>query len=160
MSDELAGLDLVGLLERLEPIPEPVPVPWWPQTEAWGWIAAALVVLAGWALRRGLQRRRANAYRRAALREIAAAGDAPAELAAILRRTALAAYPRSEVAGLHGDAWLAFLDESTGGGRAFREGPGRAFAVAAYAPDVDPSGLSPLARRWVRRHRVRRASTS
>ena len=107
---------------------------------------------AAWLARRWIRHHRANAYRRAALREITAAGQDPAALAEILRRTALSAFPRAEVAGLYGDAWLGFLDRAYGG-TGFRDGPGRAIALAPYAPREPSADLAPHAAAWVRRHR-------
>jgi hypothetical protein len=154
MNQDLSELDLIGLLGKLEPISEPPIVSLWPQTEAWVWIGLAVFGFAAWLLRLVLLRHRANAYRRAALREIAAARENPAVLAEILRRTALAAFPRAEVAGLYGEEWLAFLDR-TADGTGFREGPGRAFAHAAYREQtLETTWLATLATRWVRRHRV------
>jgi len=161
MNDDLSGLDLIELLDRLEPLPEPPVVSFWPQTEAWLWVGFVGLALAAWFVRFALIRRRANAYRRAALREIAVATKSSANLAEILRRTALVAYPRAEVAGLYGDDWLDFLDR-TGGldrtshGSDFREGVGRAFADAPYTDTeqgAESKQLAALAARWVRRHR-------
>jgi hypothetical protein len=154
MNEDLSELDLIGLLGKLEPIPAPPIVSLWPQTEAWVWIGLVVFGFATWLLRLVLLRHRANAYRRAALREIAAARENPAVLAEILRRTALAAFPRAEVAGLYGEEWLAFLDR-TADGTGFREGPGRAFAHAAYREQtLETARLATFATRWVRRHRV------
>ncbi len=153
MKEDLSELDLIGLLDRLEPIPEPPIVSLWPQTEAWLWVGLIAFALAAWLIRRTLIHRHASAYRRVALREITAAAESPAALAEILRRTALVAFPRAEVAGLYGDEWLAFLDR-TGGGSNFREGAGRAFAQAPYDDQItDGANLQLLAARWVRRHR-------
>ena len=155
MNDDLSGLDLIALLDRLEPLPEPPVVSFWPQTEAWLWVGLVGLALAAWFVRYALIRRRANAYRHAALREIALATRSPANLAEILRRTALVAYPRVEVAGLYGDDWLKFLDR-TGHGSDFREGVGRAFADAPYSDTeqgAESKQLAALAARWVRRHR-------
>ena len=152
MGDELSHLNVLKLLERLEPVPEPPPVSLWPQSEGWIWLGIAVVVGLAWLARRWLNRRRANAYRRAALNEIAAAGNDPTALAEILRRTALAAFPRADVAALHGERWLDFLDRAYGGS-GFRNGPGRALATAPYARFAGPPDLAPLAVEWVRRHR-------
>ena len=152
MQEDLSRLNLVELLERLEPVPEPAAVPLWPQTVAWLWIGLLLLSVVLWLGRRWQRHRHANAYRRAALGAIAAAGDDPAALAAILRRTALVAFPRREVAGLYGDAWLAFLDRAYGGAE-FTRGPGRVLATAPWAPGTDAAGLAPLVATWVRRHR-------
>ncbi len=152
MNEDLTGLTLIELLDLLEPVPEPPPVSLWPQTA--GWIVLGLVIAAGvaWLVHRRHSAWRSNAYRREALREIAAAGNDPVALAAILRRTALAAYPRDRVAGLHGPAWLEFLD-GTGDTTAFTDGPGKAIAIAPYAPrETEPDIAAPVAA-WVRRHR-------
>ena len=152
MSEDLSTLNLVELLDLLEPVPEPPPVSLWPETAGWIWVGIFLIIGIVMFVRRWLLHRRANAYRRAALKELDAAGDDPAMIAAILRRTALAAFPRSKAAALYGADWLAFLDNAYGG-TGFREGPGQAIAKAPYAGADDSAGLSPLAAEWVRRHR-------
>lgn len=152
MNDDLSGLTLIELLDLLEPVPEPAPVSLWPQTAGWIWLGIIVATAAIFLVRRWMAIHRANAYRRAALQEITGLGDDPAALAAVLRRTALAAYPRAMAAGLHGDAWLGFLDQ-TYGGTDFRNGPGRAVAIAPYGPTQAAPGLAALAARWVRAHR-------
>ncbi len=152
MSEDLSRLTLVELLELLEPVPEPADISLWPQTEGWIWFGIVLVAGAGWLVRRWRLRRRTNAYRRAALKEIASADNDSAALAEILRRTALVAFPRADVAALHGERWLDFLDRAYGGS-GFRNGPGRAVATAPYARFAGPPDLAPLAFEWVRGHR-------
>jgi hypothetical protein len=154
-----AADSLVDLLDQLQDIVEPPPVSMLPAT--WGWAVVVVLLLAAaavaaWAW---LRHRRATAYRRAALAELRALAPAlergdPGSLVTLerlLRRTALAAFPRAEVATLTGDAWLAFLDR-TGGGFA-RFGP--ALATAAYAPApqaVDDRAVLLAARHWIARH--------
>ncbi len=152
MSEELSKLNLVQLLDLLEQAPEPAPVSLWPQTAGWIWLMIALCAGVSLLLYRWFRHRRTNAYRRAALREIAAAGGDPIVLAGILRRTALAAFPRTEVARLCGEDWLNFLDK-TYGGPDFSNGAGRVLAVAPYAQAEAAADLSALAEIWVRRHR-------
>ncbi|MEM7145274.1 MAG: DUF4381 domain-containing protein [Verrucomicrobiota bacterium] len=95
-------------LDNLRDLVTPPPAPWWPPAPGWfvlGAIAfAAALVLALRAYRSHQQ----NAYRRQALRELETT-DSPQEIAAILKRTALAAYPRSKVASLSGSAWTDWL---------------------------------------------------
>ena len=152
MSQDLTKLKLVELLDLLEPIPEPAPISLLPETIGWIWAGIVLLALGVWSVWRWRLHRHANAYRRAALREIANAGDEPVALAGILRRAALIAYPRTEVAGLHAEQWLAFLDKSYGG-TGFREEPGRVIATAPYRPVDETPGIALLANEWVRRHR-------
>ena len=156
MSEDLSKLNLVELLDLLEPVPEPTPVSLWPQTVGWVWLGLAVLVAVAWLLYRWHRWHRANAYRREALKALALAGSDPGAVAEILRRAALSAFPRREIAGLTGEAWLAFLDRSYGGS-GFSEGPGRLLAVAPYAGSgagtASTAGLAPLAAEWVRRHR-------
>lgn len=153
MSEELAGKNLIELIEMLEPAPEPAPVSMMPATAGWIWLGLlvlfAIVLLVRWLFARW----RAGAYRRAALEELARAGADPVAIAGIVRRTALAAYPRDRVARLHGEAWLSFLDESYGG-RDFSDGSGRVIASVPYAAADAGTGLANAAREWIRRHRA------
>lgn len=99
----------------------PEPVGWWPP--AIGWWLLSLLVLAGLALLlvKIWRKRQANAPRRYALRELQAleaeylATRDPVrlgkQLSQLLRRSMLAYAARSDVAGLTGDSWLAWLDQ-------------------------------------------------
>lgn len=153
-SDPLAGL-------RGWHLPEPVS--WWPPAPGW-WLLGLLLLVAAGALALWLRRRRQrSAAAHAARRELAALearlardGDAAAftrDLSRLLRRFALARFPRREVAGLTGEHWLAFLDVH-GGGWAFRTGDGRALADGPYRPtaDVSTAALAALTRDWIARN--------
>ncbi|WGF90413.1 DUF4381 domain-containing protein [Marinivivus vitaminiproducens] len=144
--------NLVDLIDRLVDGPEPPPVSMLPQT--WGWAAVGLAVLVLLVIvaYRALRRYRANAYRREALAELAAVRNDPAAMAAVLRRTALAAFPRQRVAALSGEAWLLFLDATLPGGR-FATGPGRPVADAPYRRPQATEGLEAAVADWIRHHR-------
>jgi Ca-activated chloride channel family protein len=154
MSQHLDGLNLVELLGQLEPVPEPVRVAMTPQTPGWIVLGLAVLGLVLWAAVILLRRHRSNAYRRAAMAELnvlSRTGNNPAEIAVLLRRTALAAYPRHQVASLHGDTWLRFLDAHFPGD-GFCRGPGRDLAAAPWRPvEADPA-LTALARVWILTH--------
>ncbi len=139
---------LVGMIDALVEPGAPEPVSLVPQT--WGWAALALVLLAGavWVIHRSAMRRRANAYRKAALAGLEAAQTA-AEVSTILRRTALAAYPRAQVAGLIGADWVAFLARTGTGDVAPLE-----LTSALYADPDHPASpaLRQAAIRWVQTH--------
>ena len=79
-------------------------------------------------------RYRRNAYRREALRQLDAVD--PGGISTVLKRTALAAWPREQVAALTGAAWLAFLDR-TGRTTAFTDGAGRHIETLAFGGAID-----------------------
>lgn len=151
-----APLNLVDLMDRLVEPAEPAPVSMMPETAGWTILAAILALVLAWLVWRGWHRWQANAYRRAALAELDEAGDDPVAVAAILRRTALAAWPREQIASLSGKDWLRFLDAT--GGEGFVEGVGAALADAPYRVEKGHpvAGLGTIAARWVRAHRVAR----
>lgn len=155
------GLNLPQLLDLMHGLVMPEPVAWLPETPGWwivlGWLFAVML-LAGWQL---VKRRRRNRYRRDALtelRSIAAQPElGPAEsaqrIAALLKRTALVAYPREDVAALYGGDWAEFLKESAGDDRQIADAA-EVLSAAAYRPDADGSVLTGPARRWIRLHRA------
>ncbi len=162
--NELDGLSLPALLDRLADLSVPAPVSLLPATAAWGWLGGLLFALAMLLAVRLGRRARARAYRRAALRAVRAAlrvGDPTAQaraLAALLRRTALAAFPREQVAALQGEAWLRFLDLRQGR-RAFDSELGRCLVAAPYMEDPritaeQAAALARMVRSWIRRHRA------
>jgi len=148
---------LVDLLDQLVVPDAPPPVSMVPQTAGWAIVGVLLLVVLFYGLWRAVARHRANAYRRAALAELAQAGDDPAHVAAILRRTALVAYDRRLVAGLADDDWIAFLERT--GGAPWGDELRPQLLIGPYS---DKSGASPelTARvaRWIRSHRREAAS--
>lgn len=158
-------------MANLKELGPPEAVPWWPPAPGWYALAALLVLVILWVLSRALSRWRENAYRRQALIELERLERASAEggasalagLPALLKRTALAAYPRIEVAALHGEVWHEFLDgglapRSAGERATFVGGVGRSLDTVAYDPDPrlsteEARRLLENARRWLRGHR-------
>jgi hypothetical protein len=159
--DALAGLADIAV---------PDPVPWYPQ--AWGWwvLAGALGVAALVLAIRRARRFVADRYRRDALRECAAldasldseSRRAPAlvGLAVLLKRTALSAWPRTEVASLSGRPWIEFLSRHGGHARV-DERMARLLDDAEYQPawlaSVSPQDAHACARTvrdWIECHRV------
>ena len=119
----------------------PDAVGWWPLAPGW-WILATLALAgAGWLFRRYLAARARGSARRHALQRLQVLTAAyeehrdtvrfTAELSALLRRTMLAYAPRREIAGLTGDAWLAWLDGDFDRPR-FRTGTGRKLLDLPY----------------------------
>jgi hypothetical protein len=95
-------------LDRLHDLVLFPSVPWWPPAPGWYGVLALLVLAVAWLAWRFWKRRQANAYRLAALRELAYLEDAAA-IGELLRRTALAMAPRPMIAEKTGFAWLEWL---------------------------------------------------
>ncbi len=95
-------------LERLHDLVPPPGISWWPLAPGWYFVAVCILFFIGVTAFRGWKRWKANAYRRAALRELESASDITA-VAEILRRTALMTAPRASIAGKSGNAWVDWL---------------------------------------------------
>lgn len=152
MNEEWKALSLAELIDLLEPVPEPAPISMAPQTLGWVWLGLLALVLLSVLVWHLLKRWRRDAYRRAALGELAHSAPDASSLALLVRRTALAAYPRAAVASLFGDAWLTFLDK-TYGGSGFSDGPGKALATAPYQDETAGEPLRLLVKEWIKKHR-------
>ncbi len=154
--DRYEGKNLPQLLDLLHDIVMPEPVAMTPQTIGWvvvaAWLAALLIISA---VHAGLRWRR-NRYRREAVQALdRLRGDkqaAPA-IALIVKRTALTAYPRADVAQLYGAEWAAFLRRTVPKDSKVDRHADE-LAMAAYRPDIDAAALIDPARRWVRAHRA------
>lgn len=109
-------------LQNLHDIVVPAPVPWLPPAPGWYALGLTLLLFLLWGTVVWYRHWQRNAYRRQALAELARIenaldGDKAAHLLLprlpeLLKRTALAAYGRGEVASLSGKTWLDFLDRS------------------------------------------------
>jgi Domain of unknown function (DUF4381) len=155
-------------LENLFDIVVPPPVSWWPPAPGWFVVGGVMLVLVFWGAWWAWRRWRAAAYRRAALGEwqqlktqAADPGRREAalrQLPALVKRTALATFPREAVASLSGVEWLRFLDR-TGHTDIFTHGRGQLLPELAYDPrlaaQLDTAAVEDLFRivqRWIRSH--------
>lgn len=132
-------MDDKGSLQLLNDIVTPPPVPWWPPAPGWYVLAALALLAAAWLAIRYLQKWRRNRYRREALGQLARLRSEPSaarELPVLLKRAALSAWPRREVAQLNGAEWRRFLDESAGMDR-FSGETGELLERLAYAGSAD-----------------------
>ena len=129
----------------------PEAISWWPLAPGWYVVIAIALAVCFYLLHLYSQHRSRGAARRHALRELGRLtadfekhGDAVAfssDMSELLRRTMLAYAPRSEVAGLTGDAWLAWLDRDLDQPR-FPGDTGRKLLDLPYRrPDEELSGL-------------------
>src|SRR6202012_5857465 len=128
---------------------QPAPPAWTPRTVGWYVLFAIVGLLMIWLTFRATRRWIANRYRREALRELPA--TAPDGLSALLKRAALATWPREKVASLNGDDWINFLS-ATSGDDAFRQAPGNRIEEIALRPEAvsteDSQTLQEIAANW------------
>lgn len=152
------GQNLPQLMDLMHQIVTPEPTPWLPQTSGWwvigGWLLA-IILLGTWHICLNWRR---NRYRRAALAELKKIEQytlnepaAARSIAELLKRTALAAYPRSQVAHLYGEKWARFLCQSSRNDAVVSAHADR-LAAMAYRPVTDVSTLVKPARRWIEIH--------
>ena len=138
-------MDPNASLANLRDIAVPDPPPLWPPAPG-VWVLLIVAAALGAMLAIFLWRRWSdNAYRRAG---IALLEDARTtrDVNIVLKRVALAVFPRPEVAQIYGDDWAAFLDAGCSGVR---------FAGTERQPDDAEASreLRSQARTWIRRHR-------
>jgi hypothetical protein len=110
-------------LQNLNDIVLPASVGWWPLTMGWYVLIGLSLSLLVWFAYRFLRRWVNDRYRRAALRQlqilveqIEDAEDRDAilrQIPILLKRCALSAYPRNQVASLTGQDWFEFLNSTT-----------------------------------------------
>lgn len=134
-----------GSLSLLHDIVLPEAVSWWPPAPGWYVVISlflcATAIGAWWSWQRWQTRR----YRRQALEELRVLretsddlGSAASSILILLKRTALAAYPRAQVANLSGEQWWAFLDRTSAGSR-FTSDFGPLATDLAYRAEVHES---------------------
>jgi hypothetical protein len=142
-----------GSLANLRDIVTPPPVPWWPPAPGWWLVLMLLGLFAVLAAFRGWRRWRANVYRRAALRALREA-DSVASVAEILKRAALMATSRAQVASLSGSAWVQWLAST--GGRPVPPAASQFLSTGMYngAGRANVKELTDFAAQWIRAHRL------
>ena len=150
----------LNALSQLRDIQAPDAVALWPPAPGWWLLAAVALAVALIAVYRHRRRGINTHLRHDALAELAriqsefqrhgdVAGMA-AQLSILLRRIAVTRGGQADVAGLSGEAWLRYLDE-TGHTRAFSRGPGQVLMTAPYQAhaDVDAQALMATASGWI-----------
>ena len=153
------GSDPLAALRDIHMPPEPG---LWPPAPGWWLLALLLLLIAGGAAVWRIRARRLHRPQREALLALAvlrtelAEGAAPHRIAAestsLLRRAALARFPRRQVAGLTGPDWLDFL-AAHGGGPEFTAPEAAPLIRAPYAPRIgvdEAERIIGLSERWIR----------
>ena len=162
-------------LDRLHDVLAPLPTPWWPPAPAWYWVLGVLALGLAVGLALGIRHWLRNRYRHEALAELARLEPlltdasqrtvALASLAALLKRTAVSAWPREAAASLTGAEWQDFLDHA-GDTDFFGKGGAMRLETAAYDPrgagemkEGEVSEIVAQVKRWLTHHRVAASET-
>jgi len=162
-------------LQQLNDIVEPAAPAFWPPAPGWYMVGAVVLLLVVMAFLILWRRWQANAYRRQALSELVALRDGalsispPHErisaLASLLRRVALQAAAREQVACLSGAAWIEYLSKqsktppSPNVATLLCRGPYANFAASGeiatnHRGDLDAAFA--YVAEWIKQHRVAR----
>jgi hypothetical protein len=140
-------------LDRLHDIVLPPEASWWPPAPGVWFILAVVFALVLVLSYRAWKKWCANAYRRAALVELSGTSS-PAKIAELLRRTALAVFPRATVAGKTGNDWVDWLAAQSP--EPVPAGVREQLAAGIYATRTSPTdgrALAEFAGGWIRHHR-------
>jgi len=160
------------MLDQLNPIIQPEAVTMWPELLP-GWMVVIALLMVGLTLVtfHVIGRHNKNQYRREGLAELEEVVQISSQhtlddvmririISRLLKRVALVAYPRQNVASLTGSEWSAFLDR-TSGRKGFPESSSALMRAASYQSvdnldEAIPSdGLDRLiedARNWIGNH--------
>lgn len=132
-------------LQDLSDIIVPDPVPFWPLGQGSYLLLVAILITAAILAYLYRERYRKNQYRRDGLTLLSGAVTVY-DVSVILKRVALAAFPRREVAPLYGDEWVSFLQKTC---------PGCNIEELGASPEIAAGKvLKDNGSFWIRKHTV------
>ena len=155
-------------LQNLNDIVMPATTGWWPLASGWYLLAGLVLIFLSWFAYKSVRDWKANRYRRSALCELdllsqgmqnpAHRSSSLRRIPVLLKRTALAVYPRSKVAILTGEDWFRFLN-STVKKPSFTEKTFNTLNRISYTTgdlnDIDGEAANALVdacRKWLKHH--------
>lgn len=155
-------------LAQLNDIVQPTAPGWWPPALGWWALALFIIVATVLLVMFELRHRRERKLQLGPRRQLHAAwqafeqqwqanqesNDFARQCSIFLRRAAVLMYPERDVAGLIGEEWLRFLDQTSNSDQ-FTNGPGKVLLIAPYsrtsarAPHFDAAELRKTLQHWV-----------
>ena len=154
-------------MDQLAPIIPPETVSFWPPQPGWYVVLFLLILVLAYLGYRIWKYNRKNAYRKAAmarlekLRNENMGKESIIMVNQLLKATAIAGFNRNEVASLHGDEWLAFLDRS-GSMNSFMNEPGRLLANSSFIDmgtlefmETDQRKIFEISLKWIKDHKAK-----
>ncbi|MCC5014578.1 MULTISPECIES: DUF4381 domain-containing protein [unclassified Legionella] len=150
-------------LAKLRDIQLPNPISWWPMAPGWYFLISLVVLsvifllyilrrsyLFGRAKREALQ---LLTHYQQAYEQVGNSQRSSMEISELLRRVALVYFPRDRVAGLQGEAWLAFLNETAKGVDFNSVRPCLLEAPYQTGKNMDLNPLFICAEKWIKQRR-------
>ena len=153
MKDDATNLD------HLHDLLLPPADPWWPLAPGWMILLGLVLVILLAAMLRWFFRWQADRYRREAIRLLDDPSFPDSALPELVKRVALTAWPRTEVANLTDEPLLSFLNR-TGGNVFSSEGPSLEAVAFEQNPAANSTALREEVRRWVMNHRCETHQTT
>ena len=143
--------DDAASLSNMRDIVLPPPVSWWPLAPGWWLLGLVVITLAAICTFRWVASYRRAAYRRTARRQLQTARTLM-EVEMVLRQTAIAAYPRREIASLTGQTWIHWLSAQSG--LNVPDEVGLALTESVYrSVESDPEPARQFVASWIDQHR-------
>lgn len=156
-------------LQNLNDIVLPEAVGWWPLASGWYVLIGLLLIIVTWFIYTSIRYRIKNRYRRMALHQLQLLTremNSPdkrdsvlRQIPILLKRTALTAYPRKELASLTGKSWHDFLNSKVRT-PSFTESNGDSLDRISYSvgnlDTIDTGAANELlraCRHWFKNHR-------
>lgn len=130
-------------LNDLRDIVSPTPPAWWPPAHGVWLLLVLLALLLLVLLYQWRQRRKENAYRVAGLEMLENAASVR-DISLTLKRVALVAFPREQVASLYGVEWQLFLEQQC-------QGCNFGFLAVSCEHPAQKNQIEE-ARRWIKQH--------
>lgn len=151
-------------LAQLKDIHLPEPISWWPLAPGW-YVLMLLALVIVILISHSIYKRRTNALAKRKALELlkvykeqyekdSNAQLASARISELLRRVALVYYPRTEVASIHGIAWVEFLNKT---GKKIDFNPVKSMLLDSPFKTAESVNLKPLfarAEQWIRQRGV------
>ena len=156
-------------LQNLNDIVLPEAVSWWPLASGWYFLLGLLIIILAWFIYISIQHRINSRYRRTALHQLQLLAQEVnkadkrdsvlRQIPILLKRTALTAYPRRQLASLTGKSWHNFLNSKVGT-PSFTESSCNSLDCISYSvgslDTVDAEAASELlkaCKHWLKHHR-------
>ncbi len=149
------------LLKGIVEVTPPATMSWWPQTHAYVFVVLLIMLYLALHIVKRYQKYRRNAYRREALACLKQWSDQVLEKTAnqwpaLLKKTAIAAFGRDDVAALSGPQWESFLDACCQGSVFTLDAKGLLYRLSYGPHGLSPNELAVIHNQiysWIKNHR-------